>query len=160
MLYDCFIQTSIPPTAGLQLPNFLIRALVMSEAEKTRPAIIHQLKPAPRRPAQTVHSPRLKSEVHFTHPGSIPDIAFSRSEVNATILKTQLSRCISQVRAATLDPSFIVCEVHLCKSNLVHMYIYGSDPSRPGLVGPADRRYSHAKQTTFVKWHEFFISFC
>ncbi|KAG8351100.1 hypothetical protein FVEN_g10793 [Fusarium venenatum] len=46
----------------------------MSEAEKTRPAIIHQLKPAPRRPAQTVHSPRLKSEVHFTHPGSIPDI--------------------------------------------------------------------------------------
>jgi hypothetical protein len=46
----------------------------MSEAEKTRPAIVHQLKQAPRHPAQTVHYPRLKSEVHFTHPGSIPDI--------------------------------------------------------------------------------------
>ncbi|KAL6919513.1 hypothetical protein FSHL1_003493 [Fusarium sambucinum] len=46
----------------------------MSESEKTRPAIVRQLKPGPRRPAQTVHSPRLKSEVHFTHPGSIPDI--------------------------------------------------------------------------------------
>ncbi|KPA44349.1 hypothetical protein FLAG1_02697 [Fusarium langsethiae] len=46
----------------------------MPELEKTRPAMARQLKPAPQRPGQTVHCPRLESEVHFTNPGSIPDI--------------------------------------------------------------------------------------
>lgn len=46
----------------------------MPEPEKTRPAVTRLLKPAPQRPGQTVHSPRLKSEVHFALPGSIPDI--------------------------------------------------------------------------------------
>lgn len=46
----------------------------MSESEKTRPAIARQLKPAPQRLGQTVHCPRLKSEVHLANPGSMPDI--------------------------------------------------------------------------------------
>lgn len=46
----------------------------MSEPEKNRSAIKRQLKPAPQRPGQYVHSPRLKSEIHFAIPGSIPDI--------------------------------------------------------------------------------------
>ncbi|CAG2004979.1 unnamed protein product [Fusarium graminearum] len=46
----------------------------MSESEKTRPAIARQLKPAPQRLGQTVHCPRLKSEVHLANPVSMPDI--------------------------------------------------------------------------------------
>jgi len=46
----------------------------MPEPEKSRSAIKRQLKPAPQRPGQYIHSPRLKSEVHFALPGSTPDI--------------------------------------------------------------------------------------
>ncbi|WZH40445.1 uncharacterized protein QYS62_001378 [Fusarium acuminatum] len=46
----------------------------MSEADKPRPSVKRQLKPAPQRPGQTLHSPRLKSEVHFAMPGSFSDI--------------------------------------------------------------------------------------
>jgi hypothetical protein len=46
----------------------------MSEPERARSAVTRLLKPAPQRPGQTVHCPRLKSEVHFVHPGSITDI--------------------------------------------------------------------------------------
>ncbi|KAJ4308515.1 hypothetical protein N0V84_012049 [Fusarium piperis] len=44
----------------------------MPESGKPRTPTPRLLKPAPPRPGQAVHSPRLKSEVHFTLPGSIP----------------------------------------------------------------------------------------
>ncbi|RSL44958.1 hypothetical protein BHE90_010301 [Fusarium euwallaceae] len=44
----------------------------MPESDKPRAPTPRHLKPAPPRPGQVVHSPRLKSEVHFTLPGSIP----------------------------------------------------------------------------------------
>ncbi|KAF4340596.1 hypothetical protein FBEOM_5536 [Fusarium beomiforme] len=46
----------------------------MPESDQPRPSVKRQLKPAPPRPGQDVHSPRLKSEVHFVIPGSMPDI--------------------------------------------------------------------------------------
>ncbi|SPJ78739.1 uncharacterized protein FTOL_07130 [Fusarium torulosum] len=46
----------------------------MSGTNKPRPSVKRQLKPALQRPGQTLHSPRLKSEVHFAIPGSLPDI--------------------------------------------------------------------------------------
>jgi hypothetical protein len=46
----------------------------MSESDKPRQPVKRQLKPAPQRHGQDVHSPRLKSEVHFVIPGSMPEI--------------------------------------------------------------------------------------
>lgn len=52
--------------------NYTKHLAIMPESDKPRTPTPRHLKPAPPRPGQVVHSPRLKSEVHFTLPGSIP----------------------------------------------------------------------------------------
>lgn len=84
----------------------------MPESDKPRTPTPRLLKPAPPRPGQVVHSPRLKSEVHFTLPGSIPVVGecscarvdFIRStEPSLTLNSSE----IVQIRTAAVSQPFL-----------------------------------------------------